>query len=177
HAVRPVEHRPEQIGGTGQVRQRQGEEQVLSQSGRGRTGNVLVVHGAVLDRIVEDRRVRGQPCHRKIVDVAFQRAAVQQLAGDVVEPEALAEIVQLPGRGHRLTFWLETRVFSVAPIRARSRSSRSPMRSMVTSAGGKALITLASCAYWPWRGNTVVTRSPQTCLTASKMRSLSSTRT
>jgi hypothetical protein len=45
------------------------------------------------------------------------------------------------------------------------------------SAGGKALSTLASCAYWPWRGNTVVTRFPQTCLTASRIRSLSSTRT
>ena len=59
---------------------------------------VLVVHGAVLDRIVEDRRVRREPRHRELVDVALQRAAVQQLAGDVVEPQALAEIVELLGR-------------------------------------------------------------------------------
>ena len=45
--------------------------------------------------MIEDRRIRGEPGHRKLVDVALQRAAVQQLAGDVVEPEALAEIVQL----------------------------------------------------------------------------------
>ena len=46
---------------------------------------------AVRDRMVEDRRVRGQPGDRQLVDVALQRAAGQQVAGDVVEPEALAQ--------------------------------------------------------------------------------------
>ncbi len=98
HAIGPGKDRLEQVGGTGQIRKRQREEQVLGRLGRRRRPrHVLVIHGAVLDRIVEDRRVRGQPRHREIVDVAFQRAAVQQLAGDVVEPQALADVVQLLG--------------------------------------------------------------------------------
>jgi hypothetical protein len=50
--------------------------------------------------MIKDRRVRCEPGHRKFVDVALQRAAVQQLAGDIVEPQALAEIVKRPRRFH-----------------------------------------------------------------------------
>ena len=63
-----------------------------------------VVGRAVLDRVVEDRRIRGQPGHREFVDVAFERAAVQQVARDVVEPDALAQIVELLRCFHCITF-------------------------------------------------------------------------
>ena len=67
-----------------------------------------VVGRAVLDRMVEDRRIRGQAGYRKLVDVAFERAAVQQLARDVVQPDALAQIVQQLCRFHHPTsgYWL-----------------------------------------------------------------------
>ena len=55
----------------------------------------IVVEVGILDGVVEDRGVRSEPRHRKIVDVAAERPARQEPAGDVVEPEALAEIVQL----------------------------------------------------------------------------------
>ena len=57
-------------------------------------GNVPVIVRAVLDRVIEDRRVRCEPRHRKLVDVVLQRTAIQQLAVDVVEPQALPEIVE-----------------------------------------------------------------------------------
>ena len=55
----------------------------------------VVVVGAALDRVVEDGRVRGQARDRQLVDVARERAAGEELARDVVEPEALAELVEL----------------------------------------------------------------------------------
>ena len=76
HAVRPVVDRPEQVGGPGEVLERQLEEQLLARlalvellADRG------VVGGAVLDGVVEDRRVRGEPRDRQLVDVALERAA------------------------------------------------------------------------------------------------------
>src|SRR3546814_18856990 len=53
-----------------------------------------VVGAAVADRLVEDRRVGGQPGDAVLVDVALQRAVVEDLAGDVVQPEALAEVAK-----------------------------------------------------------------------------------
>ena len=52
-----------------------------------------VICGTVLDRVIENRRIGGEPRHRPFVDIAFQRAAVQQIARDVVEPDALAQIM------------------------------------------------------------------------------------
>src|SRR5262249_14354393 len=54
-----------------------------------------VVGGAVLDGVVEDGRVRGEPGHRQLVDVAPERALGQEVTCDVVEPDALSELVQL----------------------------------------------------------------------------------
>src|SRR4029077_593611 len=51
--------------------------------------------------MVEDRWVRGEARHRQLVDVALERSRGQQVARDVVEPEALAEVVQCRGRFHR----------------------------------------------------------------------------
>ena len=93
---------PQQIGSPGQIRQRQFEEQIFRRlRARSVPSDVAVVVGAVLDRMIEDRRIRGETRHREFVDVALQRAAVQEVAGDVVEPEALAEIVQGLCRVHR----------------------------------------------------------------------------
>jgi hypothetical protein len=52
-----------------------------------------VVAGTVRDSVVEDRGVGGQAGDRQFVDVALQSAAIEQVAGDVVEPQALAEPV------------------------------------------------------------------------------------
>src|SRR5262249_40387478 len=59
-----------------------------------------VVVAALGDRVVEYSRVRGEPGDRKLVDVALQRAARQQRACDVVQPDALADLVKLLGRFH-----------------------------------------------------------------------------
>ena len=90
---------------------------------------------AAADGVLENRRVGSQPGHRQIGDVARQRAAVQQVTRDVVEPQALALVVQLSGVGIH-------GVSSGARLSRRSRrsrmsiSSKSPMRSMAMSAGG-----------------------------------------
>jgi len=64
-------------------------------------GVVVVV--TVLDGVVEDGGVRGQPRNRELLNVAAQRAAGQQTAGDVVEPEALAHFVELLNRFHHFS--------------------------------------------------------------------------
>ena len=102
-AVGPGEDRLKQIGGPRQIRQGQVEEQILGRLRAGRAlGNVAVVVAAVLDRIIEDCRIRGQPGHRKFVDVALERAAIHQVAGDIVEPEALTEVVECLRWFHRV---------------------------------------------------------------------------
>ena len=55
------------------------------------------------DSVVENRRIGGQPRDREIRDVAFQRAAIEQFARDVVEPDALTQVVQRFSSLHDLT--------------------------------------------------------------------------
>ena len=86
---------PKQVGGLRQVFERQIEEQRLA----GFRLPQLVADGgvvgrAVFDGVVEDRRVRGKPGYREILDVAPQGAAGKKVARDVVEPEALAQVVK-----------------------------------------------------------------------------------
>src|SRR4029434_5201778 len=45
--------------------------------------------------MVEDSGVGGEPGDRQLVDVALERAARQQIAGDVVEREALTGLTEL----------------------------------------------------------------------------------
>ena len=101
--------RGEEVGGVAQVGDRQLEEDPLGRSGAdpllgngagAELGDLLVVGVAAGDRLVEDRRVRGQAGDRELVDVAGERAVAQHRAGDVVEPEALAQLVQFRGRLH-----------------------------------------------------------------------------
>ena len=96
-------HRPEQVGGPGEILQRQVEEKGLAGSSlRQVAADRRVIGGAALDRLVEDRGVRGQPGHGQFVHVALERAAVQQVARDIIEPEALAQVVQPLGGFHKL---------------------------------------------------------------------------
>ena len=101
-----VVNRPEQVGGLRQVCQREFEEDALvRQAARAEALDRVVVEPAAANRIVEDRRVRGQPGHRQLGNVARQGAVRQHFAGDVVEPEALPQIVQLAGVGvHHFSF-------------------------------------------------------------------------
>ena len=66
-----------------------------------------------------------EPGHRQFVDVAAQGAVVQHLARDVVEPEALSQIVKGLCRFHMSTCKSEA-----------LREIRSPIRSITRSGGG-----------------------------------------
>jgi hypothetical protein len=90
--LRRIVDRPEQRGGLAQVFERELEEQRLA--GRAVSGLLadrVVVELAVLDRVIEDRRVRRQPGHRPLVDVPAERAGGEEPARDVVEPQTLSE--------------------------------------------------------------------------------------
>ena len=63
-----------------------------------------VVGSAVLDRVVENRRVGRQPGDGQFVDIAAEQAAVQEVPRDIVKPEALAQVVEFLGRFHRVIF-------------------------------------------------------------------------
>ena len=93
----------EEVGRVAQVGEGQFEEDVLVRVGTrpvaalGRTadlGDLLVVGIARADRLFEDARVRGQPGDREVIDVPLQGARAEHVPGDVVDPEALAELVQ-----------------------------------------------------------------------------------
>src|SRR3546814_18005849 len=90
-----IEHRAEHVRRTPQVLQRQLHEQrLVALPGGGLLADAGVVGAAVADRLVEDRRVGCQPGDAVLVDVALQRAVVEDLAGDVVQPEALADVAR-----------------------------------------------------------------------------------
>src|SRR6266513_1843284 len=95
-AVGRIEDRTAQIGGPSQIFERQlHEERFTGFSRLCLVANALVVGGGIADRLVENGRVRGQARDRELVDVTAQRAVVENFAGDVVQPETLAEVVQL----------------------------------------------------------------------------------
>ncbi len=91
----------EDVAGAAQVTERELEEQLLAAlAGRQQFGGLLVVGVAGAERLVEDRRVGGQAGPVEVADVARDRAVVDRVAGDVVEPEALPQLVQFRG-GHQ----------------------------------------------------------------------------
>ena len=55
----------------------------------------LVIVIAVPDRLLEDRRVGGDPLEPVLLDHLGELAALQKIAADKVEPGRLSEIVQL----------------------------------------------------------------------------------
>ena len=100
-AVRPVVDRSKQIGGPREILECQLEEQILARLTLVELfADRRVVSGAVFDGVIEDRRIRSEPRHRQLVDIALERAAVQQIACDVVEPETLAQVVEQLGCFH-----------------------------------------------------------------------------
>ena len=106
-----LEDRPQQIGRLRQVLPCEREEEVLAGLPLARQGaDRLVVETAVGDGMLEDRGVRGQPRHRQLGDVPCQRAVRQDFPGDVVEPEALAELVEPSGiRVHHFSLVIPAR--------------------------------------------------------------------
>jgi hypothetical protein len=105
HTAALVEDRPEQIRRTDDISECQFKEQWFTRFPlRESLLNRRIVSPAVLDGVVENGRIGGQTRDREFIDVAFERPSVEQIAGDVVEPEALAEVVQLSGRFHSYLF-------------------------------------------------------------------------
>jgi hypothetical protein len=79
------------VGGASDVVQRQFKKEFLSGfAALQLRGDRRVICRTVLNGVIENGRIRGEPRNRQIVDVPLQRAAVQQVAGNVVEPDALA---------------------------------------------------------------------------------------
>jgi hypothetical protein len=125
----PIMDRPEEIGGLLQISDRKPEEQIFARNAAFRhRANVLVVGDALRNRMVEDRRVRGEPRDRKRVDVSFERARRQQIPSDVVEPQALTRIAKRLGRIH-----VRTPGLPIANT-ARSIMTRSPTFEQTLSA-------------------------------------------
>jgi hypothetical protein len=48
---------------------------------------------AVLDGVIEDRRIRGEPRDRELLNVTAERAAAQQTTSDIIEPQTLSDFV------------------------------------------------------------------------------------
>lgn len=46
------------------------------------------------DSVVKDRRIGRQARDRELVDIACQRAAIEELPRNIVEPNALPQIMQ-----------------------------------------------------------------------------------
>jgi hypothetical protein len=67
----------------------------------------------------------------------MQCPAIQEVAGDIIEPEALAEIMQRLCRVNRAGSNFDTGIGGAGRSRGRSKLRRSPMRSIMTSVGGK----------------------------------------
>src|SRR5205085_8888740 len=87
--------RSEQVGSLSQIVTRELEERGLDRSPRiGGLVDRLVVPVAPTDRLIVDRRVRREPGDRELVDVALERPFREHVAGDVVEPDALAQVAE-----------------------------------------------------------------------------------
>ncbi len=86
---------------------------------------------AILDGVVEDRRIRREARDRQLVDVPRQRAGGEQITRDVVEPEALTQIVEFPGSRH-----VQTPVPQLPTPGQRARCSRSAALRRQSSADG-----------------------------------------
>src|SRR5262245_8277374 len=96
--------RAEQIRRLRQVLERKLEEQLLPRfSLRELAPDGVIIVAAVLDGVVEDRRVRRQAGDGQFIDIAAQRAGPQQVARDVVEPEALPQVVHDSTGVHDIT--------------------------------------------------------------------------
>ena len=101
-ARRALEDRAEQVGRAREVFLRELEEERFAGFAfPAQRADLRVVGRASADRLIEDRRVRREPRHGQL-GISAGGAGREQVAGDVVEPEALAEIVELTCREHRV---------------------------------------------------------------------------
>jgi hypothetical protein len=55
--------------------------------------------------VIEDRRIGSEPAHREVVDIVLERAALQKVSRNVVEPDTLAQIVEQLCCFHRITWF------------------------------------------------------------------------
>ena len=89
----------EQIGRPAKILDGEREEQRLARFTVVQLpANFRVVRLAAGNGVVEDRRIGGEAGDKLLVDVALERAAIEQVAGYVVEPQALSELAQSLGR-------------------------------------------------------------------------------
>ena len=103
-AARALMDGPEQIGGAAQILEREFHEQRFALEARaGLLPDAGVIERGAADGLIEDGGIGGEPGHGELVDVAAQRAIVEYAAGDVVEPQALPQIVQLLRDSHART--------------------------------------------------------------------------
>src|SRR5262245_30552924 len=94
-AISAVEDGSEQIRGPPEVLKGQLKKQLLS----GLTvtkpfADRSIVRAAILDRVVEDRRIRSEPGYRKLIDIALECPAIDEVARNVVQPQALTQVVK-----------------------------------------------------------------------------------
>jgi hypothetical protein len=90
-----LENRHEHESSTAQVLQRQFEKQRFAGfPGSGFFQNPAIIGIAGSDCLNEDGRVRGQSGNAECIDVVLQRAVVENIPREVVQPEALPERTQ-----------------------------------------------------------------------------------
>jgi hypothetical protein len=56
--------------------------------------NRRIVRAAIFNRVVEDRGIRSESRHGKLVDIAPECTAINQVARNVVEPQTLTQVVK-----------------------------------------------------------------------------------
>src|SRR6476469_781379 len=128
--------RAEQVSSPAQIVPGQLEEGGLGRaSGRGGIVDGLVVPVGGSDGLVIDRWIGGETGDQELVDVALERPLPDQVAGDVVEPDALAQVAELLD-GSRHAFLTSLEAAAAPSSVGASYSRRSPIRSTVMSAGG-----------------------------------------
>jgi hypothetical protein len=101
YSVCAIECWPKQVGSLRNVLERQVEENRLSLfPAEGLLADRGVISRTVLDVVVEDCGIRGEPGHRELIDVTSKCPAGQKISSNVVEPEALSETMKFLGCIH-----------------------------------------------------------------------------
>jgi hypothetical protein len=54
-----------------------------------------IVAGTILDSVIKDRWLRRETCDRGLIAVLPELAAIQQVSCNIIQPQALTEIVRL----------------------------------------------------------------------------------
>src|SRR5437667_2092414 len=124
--LRHLVHRAEEVGGLPEIVEGQLEEERLARPpGRRLVANGSVVVLAVRDRAVEDRGVGGESGDRELLHVTREGTAREECTRDVVEPDALARIVESLGCLHASSV-ARAASSSAGRSRARTPAGRDP---------------------------------------------------